>query len=46
MLLCRPCHTHVHRVGSNDELAETLNTAERILAHPAVQKFLAWRTAR
>ncbi|KAJ1620751.1 hypothetical protein T492DRAFT_888129 [Pavlovales sp. CCMP2436] len=46
MLLCRPCHTHVHRVGSNDELAETLSAPSKILAHPAVQIFLAWRIVR
>lgn len=40
--LCRLCHRQLHRFYSEMELAERLNTRERILAEPAMQRFLAW----
>lgn len=42
MELCRACHTHLHRVASNDELADALNTAARVRAHPEVSKFVVY----
>jgi len=42
MSICRPCHTHLHRIASNDELADSLNTPLRIASHPDVQRFVAF----
>lgn len=42
LAVCRPCHTHIHRVASNDELADHFNTAQRLLAHPEIAKFVAF----
>jgi hypothetical protein len=42
MMICRPCHTHVHRIASNDELAERYNTPARVLAHAEMEKFISY----
>mmetsp|Transcript_22880 Transcript_22880/g.62066 ORF Transcript_22880/g.62066 Transcript_22880/m.62066 type:complete len:286 (+) Transcript_22880:120-977(+) len=44
MMVCRPCHTHIHSLAPNDVLAETLNTAKRVLSHPSVQKFVDYNS--
>ncbi|KAK7692096.1 hypothetical protein QCA50_005502 [Cerrena zonata] len=38
--LCRPCHSAVHHVASNEELARTLYTVELLLKRDDIQK---WR---
>lgn len=38
MMVCRQCHTHIHRLMPNDALAARLNTKERVLADPSVQR--------
>ncbi|KAI0323322.1 hypothetical protein GY45DRAFT_1332613 [Cubamyces sp. BRFM 1775] len=38
--LCRPCHTAVHHVASNEDLAREYYTVERLLAREDIQK---WR---
>jgi hypothetical protein len=40
--LCRPCHSHVHAVLGEKELAETYNTRAALLAHPEIAAFAAW----
>jgi hypothetical protein len=40
--LCRPCHSAVHRTESNRELAENFNTTEKLLGHPAIQKWIGY----
>ena len=40
--LCRPCHSQVHAVLSERELAEQYNTIDKLAAHPEVAKFAAW----
>jgi hypothetical protein len=46
MLLCRPCHSHVHRVASNNELAERYSTPADLLAHPEIERYLVYATKR
>ena len=41
-LLCRPCHSQVHRWFDNHELASYYRTIERLRQHSDVQKFIKW----
>lgn len=41
-LLCRPCHSQVHRVFSNQQLADYYHTVERLLSHDDIVKFINW----
>lgn len=41
-MLCRPCHSQVHRLFANHELAAYYHTIERLQAHREVQKFILW----
>eukprot|EP00730_Choanoeca_flexa_P008829 TRINITY_DN12546_c0_g1_i1.p1 TRINITY_DN12546_c0_g1~~TRINITY_DN12546_c0_g1_i1.p1 ORF type:complete len:274 (+),score=58.86 TRINITY_DN12546_c0_g1_i1:1451-2272(+) len=41
-MLCRPCHSAVHRLFTNAELAETYNTIEVLKQQPRVQKWIAY----
>jgi hypothetical protein len=40
--VCRLCHRQLHRFFSEEQLAEDLNTRDRILEEPAMVRFLAW----
>ena len=40
--LCRACHSFVHRIASNEELAKDYYTVERLLARDDVQAFAKW----
>ena len=40
--LCRACHSFVHRVASNEELAREYYTVEKICARSDVQKWAQW----
>jgi len=40
--LCRACHSFVHRMASNEELAKEYYTVERICEREDVQKFANW----
>eukprot|EP00288_Rhodomonas_lens_P018142 CAMPEP_0177713000 /NCGR_PEP_ID=MMETSP0484_2-20121128/12700_1 /TAXON_ID=354590 /ORGANISM="Rhodomonas lens, Strain RHODO" /LENGTH=268 /DNA_ID=CAMNT_0019224849 /DNA_START=87 /DNA_END=893 /DNA_ORIENTATION=- len=40
--LCRPCHSAVHRTENNLTLAEKYNTTDKLLAHPAIQKWIGY----
>lgn len=42
ILLCRPCHSHIHRVLSEKELERAYNTVEALHAHPEIRRFVAW----
>ncbi|EJD00548.1 uncharacterized protein FOMMEDRAFT_91092 [Fomitiporia mediterranea MF3/22] len=37
--LCRPCHSAVHAVASNEELAKEFYTLDRLLARPDIQRW-------
>ena len=36
------CHTKIHSVLSERELLKEFNTAEKLRAHPEIEKFIAW----
>ena len=40
--LCRACHSFVHRMASNEELAREYYTVEKILDREDVQNWSAW----
>lgn len=40
--ICRACHSFVHRIASNDELAREWYTIERLLEREDVRAFAAW----
>jgi hypothetical protein len=43
-LMCRECHSYIHRLFTNKELQvdEALGTVEGLLAHPEYAKAVAW----
>lgn len=41
-MVCRPCHSAIHRTHSNDVLAEHFNTVEKLLQDEAIFKFARW----
>lgn len=41
-LLCRPCHSQIHRLFDNHQLASYYHTIERLQQHSEVQKFINW----
>ncbi len=40
--LCRPCHTHIHTLLSEKELAENYDSLEKLKTHPGVRKWKGW----
>jgi hypothetical protein len=40
--LHRICHRQIHALFSETELAKSLNTAESLKTHPAMQRFVSW----
>ena len=41
-MLCRPCHSQIHKLFDNHELASFYHTIERLQTHSEVQKFISW----
>lgn len=41
-MLCRPCHSQIHHIFTNHELANYYHTIEHLQAHSEVQKFVRW----
>lgn len=41
-MLCRPCHSQVHRIFDNQELADYYHTLERLKQHSDMEKFINW----
>ena len=41
-MLCRPCHSQVHALFSNHELANYYHTVERLQSHSELAKFIQW----
>lgn len=41
-MLCRPCHSQIHRLFDNHELASYYHSIERLQQHSEVQKFIDW----
>ncbi len=44
VFICRPCHNHVHGMGSNILLANELNSLERILADERTKRWVGWKS--
>ena len=42
LLLCRPCHSHIHAILTEKEMAEQFHTFRSLLEHPEVQDFIEW----
>lgn len=40
--ICSACHHQIHTLFSNIELAQSLNTLEKIKNQPQMEKFLNW----
>ena len=40
--ICAPCHRQIHALFSNQELAQTYNTRERLRDEPRMVNFLEW----
>ena len=38
----RICHRQIHALFTETELAKQLNSVEALLAHPGIQRFVAW----
>ena len=41
-ILHRPCHSKIHSVFTEAELARSYNTIEKLLTHEEIQKFVRW----
>lgn len=40
--ICRPCHSHIHAVLGEKELAEIYNSREALLEQPDIAVFVDW----
>jgi hypothetical protein len=40
--VCKPCHSNIHAVLTEKELAREYNTMEKLALHPDVAKFTKW----
>lgn len=40
---CETCESYIHKTWTHNELRDTFNTVEAILANEGFQKFLKWR---
>ena len=45
-MLCRPCHSAVHRAKTTRELAREFNTLDKLLEIPEVTRFAEWNSKR
>ncbi len=44
--VCRPCHSQIHALISEKELAERYHSREALLAHPGIRRFVEWIRTR
>jgi hypothetical protein len=42
-LMCRDCHSQLHSLVSEKELASEYDTVDKILAHPEFAKYVKWK---
>lgn len=45
-MVCRQCHSFVHRLAPNEVLAKEYNTLQKILDQPSVQRWVQWASQR
>ena len=41
-LICRDCHSGLHKLHDEMQLGKTLNTVEKLLRDPQVKKHVEW----
>uniref|UniRef100_A0A7S1U0G4 HNH domain-containing protein n=1 Tax=Phaeomonas parva TaxID=124430 RepID=A0A7S1U0G4_9STRA len=41
-MICRPCHSHIHKTYDNERLAAELSTVEKLLDDDAILRFVKW----
>mmetsp|Transcript_29519 Transcript_29519/g.68074 ORF Transcript_29519/g.68074 Transcript_29519/m.68074 type:complete len:302 (-) Transcript_29519:121-1026(-) len=46
IMVCRQCHSYVHRLAPNEVLAKEFNTLDKILEHEMVQRWVQWASKR
>lgn len=45
--ICKECHKTLHDlIPSEKEMGKKYNSKDRLLSHPSVAKYIAWRKAR
>ena len=42
IMVCRPCHSAIHRAATNATLARHFSTKDALAKHPSVAKFVAY----
>ena len=42
VLMCNCCADQLHQLFSNKELSKNLNTIEKLVAHPKMQRWAEW----
>ncbi len=40
--VCRPCHSQIHALIPEKELAERYHSREALLGHPGIRRFVDW----
>jgi len=41
-MVCRHCHSVIHRLAPNDVLAKEYNTLQKLLDEPSIQRWVQW----
>jgi hypothetical protein len=41
--ICRPCHSMIHAIFTNQQLEKDYNTIEKLLQHLDIANWVAWR---
>ncbi len=44
--ICRPCHRTIHELIPEKELGRYHHTREKLLAHPSIARYIAWKRKR
>ena len=42
LMVCRPCHSQIHALITEKELADRYPSREALLSHPGIRRFVAW----
>ncbi len=46
LMVCRPCHSQIHALISEKELAERYHSRDALLAHAGIRRFVDWIQSR
>ena len=44
--LCKACHSTIHELVTEKELGRYHNTREKLLEHPLIARYVAWKRRR